>query len=249
MKLAMLPIVVALMVAPAAAEETTTAETGQRYRVEVATGDTEALEQARVELQKSIAVGGSAADAVADWRYDWAYLNWRIGQQLPGDEKKRRKSLLKEAEDQLDLILEYRPESAEAHALRGTVIGNRIDGGFSGALLGRRASKAHERALELAPDNPRVAMHHGVSLHFTPKTFGGGNELAIAELRRALELFEAEPAAQAWPNFGRVEALAWLGIILAEEGAKDEGRGFLERALEVEPDNAWVRQTLDGLGS
>lgn len=249
MRLALLPIVAALLVAPAAAEETTTAETGQRYGEQVASSDTETLEQARVELQKSIAVGGSAPDAVADWRYDWAYLNWRIGQQLPADEKRRRKSLLKEAEAQLDLILEHRPDSAEAHALRGTVIGDRIEGGFSAALLGRRASKAHERALELASDNPRVAMQYGVSLHFTPKTFGGGNEPAIAELRRALELFEAEPATAEWPNWGRVEAFVWLGIILAEEGSQDEARGFVRKALEIEPENRWARQTLDSLDS
>ena len=200
----------------------------------------------RLELQKKHRGGWRrAVEQVAAWRYDWAYLNWRLTQLLPEGEKKRRRELLREAEAQLDLLIELDPQSAEAHALRGTVVGNRIEGGLSAAWLGRRSERAHERALELGPDNPRVALQHGIGLFHTPRRFGGGGESAAAELRRSLELFEDDEAG--WPDWGRVDALVWLAISLADLGLADEARRSMTEALALEPDNLWIQRQSERL--
>ena len=176
-------------------------------------------------------------------RYRLAYLNWRIGQLLPED-KKKKKQLLKEAKKQLDLLLETAEEDAEAHALRGSVIGDRIEGMFGGMFLGPKASASLKRALDLAPENPRVALQRGVGHFFTPKTFGGGLERAEEELRRARDLFRKEPADHPWPNWGRIDTFAWLGQVLAKTGRVDEARALYEEALEREPEHAWIRAEL-----
>ena len=218
--------------------------TAERFQPEVAAGDVAALDEARRELQESIAVGGASAREVSAWRYDWAYLNWRIAQRLRGGDDRRRKALLKEAERQLELVITRSPEDAEAWALRGSVIGDRIDGGFSGAFLGRRASSNHKRAAELDAENPRVALLRGVGFYFTPKTFGGGLEAAEQELRRAAELFARQPDPASWPSWGRADALAWLGVVLVDRGAPDEARELYRSALALEPDNVWIRDRL-----
>lgn len=215
-----------------------------RFQPAVSLGDLEALDSARLEIQRSIAVGGAGPATLAEWRYDWAYLNWRMGQVLRDVDPKRRKRLLKEAQKQLDLVLSAEPENAEAHALRGSVIGDRIEGGLSGALLGPKAGSSLDAALELAPENPRVVLQQGISSFFTPRTFGGGREAALRELRRAVELFEAQPESQPWPDWGRVDALAWLGQVLEEQSEMEEARALYERALSLEPRNAWVRRLL-----
>lgn len=162
--------------------------------------------------------------------------------------KKEKKRLLKQAEKELNLVLETQPDDAEAYALRGTVIGDRIGGAFSGMFLGPKASKSLEKAFELAPENPRVALQRGVGFYFTPKTFGGGIDKAQRELERAQELYVEEPVEQPWPNWGRVDVFAWLGLVFAESGMKEKAKAMYEEGLRLEPDHAWIRlELLPGL--
>lgn len=240
--LASLALLLALSQAPAAAGPAS--GEADPYQPAIELGDLEELDRARLEIQRTIAIGGVETGTVSEWRYDWAYLNWRISQVLRDVDNRRRKKLLKEAQQQLDLVLEADAENAEAHALRGSVIGDRIEGGLSGALLGPRAGSSLEKAMELAPDNPRVVLLQGISSHFTPKTFGGGEEAALEELRRAVTLFEQQPEDQGWPSWGMVDALAWLGIVLVERGETEEARALYERALSMQPRNAWIRALL-----
>ena len=207
-------------------------------------GDLDAIDRDRLEIQRTIAVGAVEQETLAQMRYDWAYLNWRMAQLLRDLDDKRRKSLLKEAQKQLDLVLETEPENAEALALRGSAIGDRIEGGFSGAILGPKSGASLNEAAELAPDNPRVALLQGIGSFFTPKTFGGGEEAALEELRRAVTLFEARAENEEWPNWGHVDALAWLGIVLADRGEIEAARALYEAALTRQPRNAWVRELL-----
>jgi tetratricopeptide (TPR) repeat protein len=205
----------------------------------VVQGSVEALEELRSEVLPRVEGG----DPSPSDRYLLAYLNWRI-QQLPGMSQEQKKIYLKEAQAQLELLLEARPDDAEVHALRGSAIGERITGGFSSMFLGPRASGALQRAYELGPENPRVALQRGISYFFTPKAFGGGVERSEAELRRARELFAAEDAGRPWPNWGRLDCLAWLGQVLASQGQTEEARVLYQEALKLEPEYDWVRHAL-----
>jgi tetratricopeptide (TPR) repeat protein len=176
--------------------------------------------------------------------YTLAYVGWRLCQILDPGEGKEKRRLLKEAQQRLEIRLERIPDDAEASALLGSVFGEQIDGFFGGMFLGPKAEKRLERALALAPQNPRVALQRAISHYFTPRTFGGGLDRAEAEARRAVTLFESEPADRPWPNWGRVDALAWLGLILKKSDRPDEARAAWEAALALEPEHAWVRDKL-----
>jgi hypothetical protein len=194
---------------------------GVEERIERAVEDGEAgdLLEIRAELQRLVeSLGDRTAPSV---RYNLAYVTWRICVKMPDREKKERKRLLKEAQEQLDLVLVSRPEDAEAHALRGSVIGGRIDGPFSGMSLGSKARKSLDRALELDPTNPRVALQMGISYFYTPKAFGGGLEKARGQFERAQRLFEEEPADHPWPNWGRDDVIDWLEVT-ATSGSEDK---------------------------
>ncbi|MCP3995821.1 MAG: hypothetical protein GY722_12270 [bacterium] len=148
--------------------------------------------------------------------YNLAYLDWRQSQLLPDNARKEKRRLLKRAQKHLEILLETDPDNAEAYALRGSAIGERITGMWSGMRLGRKASASLNRGVELGSDNPRVALQRGISFFFTPKSFGGGLPRAEQELRRALRLFAKEPSATPWPNWGRVDVRVWLGQTLAK---------------------------------
>ncbi len=167
---------------------------------------------------------------------------------LRGKENEARaKALFLAAEKALDAALQG-ADSAEARALRASVLERSIGvkGAMSAMTLGPRAAKDHDRALAAAPQNPRVAMLHGISLLNRPGFTGGSVEKAQAEFQRAVTLFAqpGTPTDASALTWGHAEAWAWLGIAHARQGHFDEARAAYTRALELAPDYAWVKRTL-----
>jgi len=198
----------------------------------VASGDADNLRRIRSELD---APGGDT-----DF-YVRAYAGWRLSQLLGDADKKERKSVLKAARQDLDRHLADFPDDAESLALRGGITGRMITGALSGMRLGPKASKDLDRALEIAPQNPRVALMRGMNFHFMPGAFGGGDDAALPELERARELFDSETDEE-WPDWGRIDALGWLGKILAGQDRPGEATAVLDEALKLKPDHRWIQQ-------
>ena len=202
--------------------------------------DLKALSSARDTLRAAIDDEGADKSRL---RYACAFTSWKlVGGESRGS--KVYKAYLKDAEKQLEQVLARNPDDAEAQALYATVNGWLITGMWSGMRRGPRADKAHKKARELAPQNPRVAMHQGVSRLFRPGMFGGGLDKAEAELTEALDLYEKEPAEKEWPNGGHAEILGWMGQVMFRKGEMDKAREYYERALELEPNYHWVLQVL-----
>ena len=213
------------------------------------------LERAYVQgdAPELLAVGADLAELVdtgltggqrSITRYTVAYVNWRlftIPDGVPADD---RSALLDDAVDLLTRDLDADDGNAESHALLASVYGMQIDSAWKGMTLGRRASRASARALELAPANPRVLLQDGVGKLHTPGMFGGGADRAEAMLLRALAAFRTEPPDRPWPRWGRIDTYAWLGQISAERGDLAAARRYYQQALEVEPGFAWVRYAL-----
>ncbi|HVL69304.1 MAG TPA: tetratricopeptide repeat protein [Vicinamibacterales bacterium] len=177
-------------------------------------------------------------------RYAAAYVGWRLAV-LPDVPKHEVPGLLDDAVEHLRVALKKNDRFAEAHALLGGVYGLQIGASpWKGITLGPRASSAIGRAAELEPDNPRVLLQQGISAFHSPAMFGGGPAKAEAHLRRSLERFEQEPAGRAWPNWGRVDAHAWLGQVLQKRGDLAGARRHFDAALALAPENGWVRYVL-----
>ena len=206
-------------------------------------GDAAELLAVRADLADLPAAGLTAGQrSIA--RYTIAYVNWRlftIPDAVPADD---RAALLDDAVDLLTRDLEADDGNAESHALLAGVYGLQIDSAWKGMTLGRRASRASARALELAPGNPRVLLQDGVGKLHTPRMFGGGADRAEAMLLRAVAAFRTEPPDRPWPRWGRIDAWAWLGQISAERGDLALARRYYEQALDLEPGFAWVRDAL-----
>jgi len=209
----------------------------------VVTADLPALLDCRSLLQGQLS--GRRNNAPAMWRYTLAYTDWRLEQFQLKEKTGPDPALSKEAEANLRMLIVAEPSNAEAEALLGGVYGQRITSKAGlGISLGPKAQGTLGRAYKNAPENPRVALQKGVSALFAPKMFGGGLAKAEKELRRAGELFEKEPAGKPWPNWGRLDTLAWLGQVLKAKGDIEGARGAYNQSLALEPDFAWVRDSL-----
>ena len=74
----------------------------------------------------------------------------------------------------------------------------------------------------------------GIGNYYKPAMFGGGPDLAIRDIRRAIEL---DPKS--------AEAFLWLGLALRKTHHNAEARKAFTKSLELNPNRIWTRQQLD----
>ena len=180
--------------------------------------------------------------AWALWRVARMHRIRDVNRQTKRRHERIRKPLLEEAEALMKARIEADPNDAEAHLVLSQVYQARITGTMSGMRFGRRVGQTLDRALELAPGDPRVLYLKGISQLMAPGPFGNREEA-----RRNLEAAVARFAKSAPPGafwWGEPEAHAFLGLSYARENERDQARAAYERALELEPGFDWVRDRL-----
>jgi tetratricopeptide (TPR) repeat protein len=205
--------------------------------------DTAAIKAVRADALRRL-VAAPAPHRAAVVRYAIAYAGWRLAFS-PVVPEREQHDLLDEAEMHLEAALKADPRLAEAHALMSGVLGAKIaKSPIKGILLGPRSTAAIDKAVELEPQNPRVLLAKGIGKFNTPAMFGGSDREAETLLREALARFAAEPSDKPWPAWGRVDAHAWLGQVLAARGDKAGAIAEYEKALALAPQSGWIRHVL-----
>ena len=135
---------------------------------------------------------------------------------------------------------------AEAYALLSSCIGMKI--GFAPAeamVLGPKSFAALAQAKELAPNNPRVVMAGALSTYNTPEMYGGSKERGFEEMKKAAGLYDHWTSADSLqPDWGKDEIWAWIGIAHMERKEMIQAKRALDRSLEINPGNGWVKHVL-----
>jgi tetratricopeptide (TPR) repeat protein len=171
------------------------------------------------------------------------YREATLMQGMKRDDKEYRPLL--EAADSLLERSASKLQLAESYAVRSSVIGQLIGSNpLRGMTLGPKSSNAMDRAIELGPNNPRVWLLRGIGAMFTPSMFGGGLDKAEEYLGKALALFPNDKPAPPMPAWGHAEVYIWLGQVHKRRERIDEARQAYNRALELQPDNGWVKHVL-----
>ncbi|MBL7992692.1 MAG: hypothetical protein JNN25_14735 [Candidatus Kapabacteria bacterium] len=140
------------------------------------------------------------------------------------------------------------PTFADAHALLASLYGRKASGGMAaGMKYGGKSSSAMQRAITLAPNNPRILMLQGISLYFTPAMWGGSKEKALANLQKACELAEGGACTSTdavLPDWGHAEVFAWKGVMFSDSDDMDNAKAAYDRALQLAPNYSWVKFVL-----
>ena len=215
-----------------------------RTQIEAAytVGDIDRVRGARALVERALTAFPD--DPLLQHYYAYALhreANLLMGRQRAKEEQYR--PLLEQADSLLERSAAKLP-LAETHALRSSVLGQLINNPLRGMILGPRSSSAMDRALELGPRNPRVWLLRGIGAMFTPAMFGGGADKAEEYLRKAITLFADDRPAPPLPAWGHAEAYVWLGQTLHKQKRIDDARAAYAKALELQPENGWVRQVL-----
>lgn len=218
----------------------------------VSEGNLDALYTARATFERALTDKNLSA-----WsHYYIALTDYRIANYLLAQGKKNKDQAskhLKEATEHLeeatreDITREdAKTTAAEVYALLSSVYGRQISlSGIKGMFLGPKSGNLLKKAEQLAPDNPRVVLSAAISAFNTPKMWGGSKERALEGFQRAAYLFAREkPTDPVHPVWGHGETYAWLGIAYMDRDEKDSARTAFEKALEIDPDNGWVKYDL-----
>ncbi|MEO0331627.1 MAG: tetratricopeptide repeat protein [Bacteroidota bacterium] len=146
-------------------------------------------------------------------------------------------------EEGLETLLEQNAEDAVALAKMARLYAATMAfQNWKAMYLGPKSEKLVDRALKADPKSPDAWMQRGGSRLFTPKTFGGDIDEAIAAYQKAVQYYEAQPNYA--KNWRYLDALAWLGQAYQKSEQPSEAIAVYQKALEVEPNFGWVKYKL-----
>jgi hypothetical protein len=180
--------------------------------------------------------------------YYGALLAWRLAQLTAqgvagGPKGVSAAQLAQRCIDEADSALALDADFAEALALRSACLAAPLEngGGFA-PIAGHRARRDLERALQLAPRDPRVRLIEAMSDYELSASKGGNKERALGELRQTVAAFEAERREnEPLPGWGAAEAWLLLGRDLMDHNDPVGARDALEHALLLAPEYRQAR--------
>ena len=125
-------------------------------------------------------------------------------------------------------------QSAEFHRVLGTLCGQAVTSNPLSILkYGHCAQDEINKAVELDPKSALNYVGRGIGNYYLPPAFGGGVDLAVKDLQRAVAL-DAKLA----------EAHLWLGIALRKAGRTADAHAELQKAVDLAPARVWAKEQL-----
>ena len=187
---------------------------------------------------------GDEYEALAE--YYMGYADYRLGVVVYRMDKEKAIAYLDSAVDHLARAIEKENDFAEAHALLSSCYGIKISfAPFKAIVLGPKSGMEMQKAENLSPENPRIALLGAIGTYNTPALFGGGKEKGLDALKKAAELFDRwNQADSLLPDWGSAEVYAWIGMAYVDRNETILARKAFENAVRINPDYAWVKYVL-----
>jgi len=147
---------------------------------------------------------------------------------------KQAQAALDKAEEMARQASARRPNDARVHILLGQIYQLRLAqspvSSIAQALITTSPVVTEfERALELDPKNGEAMLGLGIYYQFVPRRLGGDPHRARKYFKDAARLMPGDP-----------EPLVWVSINYREDGRLQDARQWLDRALKLDPQNAFA---------
>jgi tetratricopeptide (TPR) repeat protein len=172
--------------------------------------------------------------------------NYRLATVLAAKDKGRAREAAARCVSHLDVAVSAKSEFAEGLALQSACLRALGNLALWKPLAGAKSNGQMERAVKLAPKDPRVLLLQALEN-------GEGGKIdadAIVKLKKAAAAFEAErQGVDRTPGWGAAEAYAYLGRGYLDQGDVVAARDALERALLIAPDFVMARKLLTRITS
>jgi tetratricopeptide (TPR) repeat protein len=173
--------------------------------------------------------------------YYIGFANYRLSALLAGKDKVRAREAAARCVSRLDEAVRGKSNFAEGMALQSACLRELANLTSFKPLAGVKSAGQMEKAVKLAPKDPRVLLLQALERGDSGKI----DSVAIARLKKATEAFEAErQGIDRTPGWGAAESYAYLGRGYLDQGDVLAARDALERALLIAPDFALARRLL-----
>ena len=167
-------------------------------------------------------------------------------------DKVQARSAAEECISSLDLALKASPAAvpAESMALQSACLLQLAElGGLRAPFAGTRSKSQMQKALRLAPRDPRVLLLDAV-VAFERAPNGAEGERALGKLKKAIGALENERQEVVHtPGWGLADAYTYLGRIYLDRGDAVKARDALERALLAAPEFRQARRLMTKITS
>jgi tetratricopeptide (TPR) repeat protein len=175
-------------------------------------------------------------------RYYYAGLaNYRLALLLAPKDKDHARVAVERCIDSLDSALKAESNFAAGFALQSACLRTLSALKPWKPLAGSKSAGQMERAVKLAPRDPRVLLLEALGNGEDGKL----DEHALVTLKKAADAFESErQGVDRTPGWGAAEAYTHLGRGYLERGDVLKARDALERALLIAPDFVRARRLL-----
>ncbi len=178
--------------------------------------------------------------------YYIGFANYRLSALLAGKDKVRAREAAARCVSRLDEAVRGKSNFAEGMALQSACLRELRNLTPFKPLAGVKSAGQMEKALKLAPKDPRVLLLQALENGDAGKIDGVG----ITRLKKAAEAFEAErQGVDRTPGWGAAETYAYLGRGYLDQGDVLAARDALERALLIAPDFAYAKRLLTKITS
>lgn len=199
-------------------------------------------------LATALSAGGTAGEATdAKWRSYYAALIAYRQALLAKNDEDRAWPYSQQCVAALDRVLVLDSGSAEALALQSACLALQSDlDPWRSPLAAPRSLARIDKALKLAPANPRVLLLGALAARERPTLFGGDAQRSFRLMQRAAAEFERDSAqAKSLPGWGAADAFTGLAQDYLGRGEALAARNVLERALLLEPRFAQARRLME----
>ena len=181
------------------------------------------------------AADASASSAEAQYKSALAY-SYAAQVAMEMRDKKKAESYAVTGLDAARKAVAENGSNAEYHRLLGAMCGQVIPANpLLGALsYGNCARDEINKAISLNGNLALAYVSRGVGNYYLPTQMGGGLDLALKDIDRAISL---DPKS--------ADAYLWKGVILRKANRNGEARQAFTHCLQLDPDKLWAKQQLD----
>ncbi len=150
-------------------------------------------------------------------------------------ETQKKIDALKARLEELNQSIQNTPGDANLYVQKGEILGQLIQfvEPVQQMTYGMELGSVFEKAVELDPENVGGRIGRGAVRLFTPEMFGGNLDGAIADFEFAL----SKEAGNEMANF-------YMGMACQRKDRKEDARKYLQKALEINPNNQQAQDLL-----